>query len=106
MLPVLPRTARAGCSDQPWAWRYPLVRKTHGPTRRLADDPPPSRGGWDRRGNRLPHISSHRDYCLSRERRCARACTGMAAHESPRTTKLYDRTKERLTQDEVERIRL
>jgi integrase len=30
----------------------------------------------------------------------------MAAHESPRTTKLYDRTKERLTQEEVERIRL
>jgi hypothetical protein len=30
----------------------------------------------------------------------------MAIHESPRTTKLYDRTKERLTQDEVERIRL
>ena len=26
----------------------------------------------------------------------------MAAHESPRTTKLYDRTQERLTQDEVE----
>jgi integrase len=30
----------------------------------------------------------------------------MAAHESPQTTKLYDRTKERLTLDEVERIRL
>jgi site-specific recombinase XerD len=30
----------------------------------------------------------------------------MAAHESPRTTKLYDRMQERLTQDEVERIRL
>ena len=30
----------------------------------------------------------------------------MAAHESPRMTKLYDRTRERLTQDEVERIRL
>jgi integrase len=29
----------------------------------------------------------------------------MAAHESPRTTKLYDRTKECLAQDEVERIR-
>jgi integrase len=28
----------------------------------------------------------------------------MAAHESPRTTKLYDRTKERLTQHEIERI--
>src|ERR1700723_4216792 len=30
----------------------------------------------------------------------------MAAHESPRTTKLYDRTMERFTQDEGERIRL
>ena len=30
----------------------------------------------------------------------------MAAHVSPRTTKLYDRTNERLTQDEIERIRL
>jgi integrase len=30
----------------------------------------------------------------------------MAAHESPRPTKLYERTKERLTQDAVERIRL
>jgi site-specific recombinase XerD len=30
----------------------------------------------------------------------------MAAHKSPRTTKLYDRTKERLTLDEIERIRL
>ena len=30
----------------------------------------------------------------------------MVAHESPPTTKLYDRTKDRLTQDEVERIRL
>ena len=30
----------------------------------------------------------------------------MAAHESPRTTKLYDRTQDRLTQDEVERIRV
>lgn len=29
----------------------------------------------------------------------------IAAHESPRTTKLYDCTKERLTQDEVERSR-
>ena len=30
----------------------------------------------------------------------------MAGHESPRTTKLYDRRHESLTQDEVERIRL
>lgn len=30
----------------------------------------------------------------------------MAAHESPRTTKLYDRMKERLTQAEIKRIKL
>jgi hypothetical protein len=39
----------------------------------------------------------------------ARGLTGaqeMAAHESPRTTKLYDPRKEQLTQDEAERIRL
>jgi integrase/recombinase XerD len=28
----------------------------------------------------------------------------MAAHESPRTTKLYDRTSDEITLDEVERI--
>jgi hypothetical protein len=30
----------------------------------------------------------------------------MARHESPRTTKLYDRTKDEITLSEVERIRL
>ena len=30
----------------------------------------------------------------------------MAAHEGSRTTKLYDRTEGRLTQDQVKRIRL
>ena len=29
----------------------------------------------------------------------------LAAHESPRTTKLYDRRREQVAQDEVERIR-
>jgi len=28
----------------------------------------------------------------------------MANHESPRTTKLYDRTRDQITLDEVERI--
>ena len=28
----------------------------------------------------------------------------IAAHESPRTTKLYDRTQDQLTLDEIERI--
>jgi integrase len=30
----------------------------------------------------------------------------MAAHESPRTTKLYDRTGDEITLEEVERIRI
>ena len=30
----------------------------------------------------------------------------IAAHESPRTTKLYDRTNDELTLDEIERIKL
>ena len=30
----------------------------------------------------------------------------MAAHESPRTTKLYDRTGDAITLDEIERIRI
>jgi integrase len=30
----------------------------------------------------------------------------MAAHESPRTTKLYDRTGDEITLDEVERIKI
>ena len=29
----------------------------------------------------------------------------IAAHESPRTTKLYDRTSDRLSLDEIEKIR-
>jgi hypothetical protein len=43
---------------------------------------------------------------LPRQRSVLEHAQEMAAHESPRTTKLFDRTKERLTQDEVERIRL
>jgi len=30
----------------------------------------------------------------------------MAAHESPRTTKLYDRTSDVITLDEIERIQI
>ena len=30
----------------------------------------------------------------------------IAAHESPRTTKLYDRTSDQLTLDEIERIQI
>jgi hypothetical protein len=49
----------------------------------------------------------HRHGCAdraSRPLRFAHARCGHLPHESPRTTKLYDRTKERLPQDEIERI--
>jgi hypothetical protein len=38
--------------------------------------------------------------------RCSQHAQQMAAQESPRTTKLYDRTKDEITIGEVERIQL
>jgi integrase/recombinase XerD len=56
----------------------------------------------------LPAIPSGRPASPPIWRTAARLehAQAMAAHESPRTTKLYDRTRERLTREEVERIRL
>jgi hypothetical protein len=53
-------------------------------------------------------VAAARNRCdgLPGERWPARACPQMAAHESPRTTKLYDRTKDEITIGEVERIQL
>jgi len=48
----------------------------------------------------------HGNYPLSANRSAFEHMQDMAAHESPRPTKLYDRTKERLTRDEVGRMRL
>jgi hypothetical protein len=68
---------------------------------------PKSEGGSRHpRADRQSQLPRDRDHGVSFQRRCAGARQEMAAHESPRTTKLYDRTKERLRLDEVERIRL
>ena len=56
--------------------------------------------------DRQSQLSRDRDHRLSANGGALEHAQEMAARESPRTTKLYDRTKERLTQDEVERIRL
>ncbi len=40
----------------------------------------------------------------TRERRWTGTAMAMAGHESPRTTKLYDRTSDEITLDEIERI--
>ena len=53
----------------------------------------------------IAHLFNQRRLIFEGER-AASGCHTFPGHESPRTTKLYDRTKERLTQDEVERIRL
>ena len=73
----------------------------------LADDPPAGAGRRHHGAGRQSFVSGHRDYGVSFQRRCAGACAGNGgAQEVLGTTKLYDRTKERLTLDEVERIRL
>jgi hypothetical protein len=41
---------------------------------------------------------------LSAERRDLENAQAMAAHEPPRTTKLYDRRRDTVTLDEVEKI--
>ena len=52
------------------------------------------------------HLARDRCYGLPGEWRSARDAQQMAAHESPQTTKLYDRTKDEITIGEVERIQL
>jgi hypothetical protein len=53
---------------------------------------------------KLTHWWSHSLY-LENDGRLEHA-QQMAGHESPRTTKLYDRKKDEITLSEVERIRL
>src|SRR5882672_5886318 len=106
-------------------------RSKHAAKQRRRNQPPSARDGAVEAGSRSRVTRINRSQNRGRQRRdgsghaerdsqqrrqntrpvsCLRANSQdqqeTAAHESPRTTKLYDRTKERLTQDEVERIRL
>ena len=83
------------------------VRAADGAAGCLAHDPPARGGGRHPCADRQPHASGRPGITAYLANGGAlEHAQDMAAHESPRTTKLYDRTKERLTQDEVERIRL
>jgi integrase len=87
--------------------RHHAIRQAYEPARRLADG---SAGAPAAAGIAAP-IGCHTFRATGITAYLANGgalehAQEMAAHESPRTTKLYDRTKERLTQDEVERIRL
>jgi integrase/recombinase XerD len=66
----------------------------------------PHPGGRVQGQDRLPHLPRHRHHRLSRSGGTLENAQAMAAHESPRTTKLYDRTGDAITLDEVERIKI
>jgi hypothetical protein len=75
--------------------RYNAWRRFESGPRRPAFSPP-----W------MSHLAANRHHHLPRERRAARARPTVAGHESPRTTKVYDRKEDEITLSEVERIRL
>jgi hypothetical protein len=50
--------------------------------------------------DRQPQLPRDRDHCCLANGGALERAQAMAAHESPRMTRLYDRTHERLTQDE------
>ncbi|MEP7308044.1 MAG: hypothetical protein ABJA98_21290 [Acidobacteriota bacterium] len=54
----------------------------------------------------LSHVSRNGYHGVPSEWRYAREAQQIACHESPRTTKLYDRSSDTLTLDEIERIML
>ena len=93
---------RAPSSARPRTHRR-AHRNRHGPGRRLPHDPPARRdAGIDAdiccHTFRATGITAYLENGGTLENAQA-----MAAHESPRTTKLYDRTGDEITLDEVER---
>jgi hypothetical protein len=54
--------------------------------------------------DRLSYVADNRDHRLSRSRGTLENAQAVAAHKSPRVTKLYDRTGDEITLDEVKRI--
>jgi hypothetical protein len=82
----------------------PADRHANEPGRRVSNDPPGTAdAGFNNRigchAFRATGITAYLEAGGTLENAQA-----MAAHESPRTTKLYDRTGDEITLDEVERI--
>src|SRR6266853_5111175 len=78
----------AGIAEDRKGWLFRTARghkadTRHEPVRRLVHDPPPRQGGRHRGRNRLPHVSRHRDYRLSRQWRCSRARAGNGRAREP-----------------------
>ena len=71
---------------------------------RLCDDPPARRSGRDRNQARQSQFLGDRDHRIFEECRHPRKAAAMANHASTRTTQLYDRRRDEVSLDEVERI--
>ena len=70
----------------------------------LPDDPAARDEGGDQDSDRQLHVPGHRDYAVSAKRGRRELARQMAAHESPRTTALYDRRDDEVAVDDVKRI--
>ncbi len=79
--------------------------KSHEPGRRLAHDPAPRRRArHGAPGSAAIPSAQPASPPIWEAGGTLENAQAMAAHESPRTTKLYDRTGDEITLDEVERI--
>jgi site-specific recombinase XerD len=92
-------------SEHEQGW-HSLERARAEPAQCLGSSPQtsPERGVSD--AGRMPHLARNRCTVYLENGGRLEHAQYMAAHESPRTTKLYDRTKDEITINEVERIQL
>jgi len=102
--PALEKSLRVRCSAPPPAAGGPPYRQRDVAAGRLPHDPAASPLGRHQNENRQSHLSRHGDYGLHEERGKLETAQQIANHESPRTTKLYDRPQDEISLDEVERI--
>lgn len=70
----------------------------------LPHDPAADTLHWHQDEDREPNLPGDRHHCIPEEQGHAEAGQHIANHESPRTTKLYDRRQDEISLDEVERI--
>jgi hypothetical protein len=73
---------------------------------RLRDDRKARGGGRHRDQARQSQFPGNRDHRVSKNGGTLEKAAQMANHASTRTTQLYDRRREELSLDEVERIRV
>jgi integrase/recombinase XerD len=95
--------------------KAPLFRSAGGRTGKLTDEPLDRRNAWDMVKRRARAAGVSERICNHTFRATGitayleaggtiEKAQQIAAHESPKTTKLYDRTSDQITLDEIERI--